>query len=104
MQQSPSSSSRITLVLGCMLFVGALIFYFGPVLRMEEDGEALHAVSPVKILNPNLSDEELSQLDKSKFNYLAMIDAGTAPVYHATTPHCAEEYVRDYLAQYCAQY
>lgn len=77
MLSAPSASSRITMVLGVLLFLGTLIFYFGPVLRMD-DGDAFHTVSPIKILNPNLSDEELSQLDKSKFNYLAMIDAGSS--------------------------
>lgn len=66
------------MILGGLLFLGTLFFYFGPVLRMEEDGESLHVRFPVKILDPNLSDEDLSNLDKSKFNYLAMIDAGSS--------------------------
>ena len=65
-------------VAGTLLFLGMAVYYFGAVLRMTSFGEDDALQFPVKVLRGDLMDADLAKLDKSSFNFLAIIDAGSS--------------------------
>lgn len=70
-------------IVGTLLFFGLCLFYFGEELRLTQSRmysyQEDHEFSiPVKVLPGDMIDSDLVKLDKSSFNFLAIIDAGSS--------------------------
>lgn len=60
-----------------VVFVVLSVVYLSGAPEYNRGGFNLTSIN-VKVLPGALSDEQLAKLDKSSFNYLAMIDAGSS--------------------------